>query len=113
MATATENFSMTPTDEGVYSTPAKIHLRPCSVAKVRVILRLRPFLSQEISSRNGNPIPCVALKESDSSSDEVTVLLKDQDTRFVFVSVRRCNSFAFLNFFEFWISYLTRAIVFL
>ncbi|KAI3474808.1 hypothetical protein Pfo_030067, partial [Paulownia fortunei] len=48
--------------------------------KVRVIVKLRPFLPQEISSRNGNPISCVSLQESESSCDEVTVLLKDQET---------------------------------
>ncbi|KAL0451150.1 UNVERIFIED_CONTAM: Kinesin-like protein KIN-10B [Sesamum latifolium] len=35
---------------------------------------------QEISSVNGSPISCVSLQESEPSSDEVTVLLKDQET---------------------------------
>lgn len=46
-----------------------------------MILRIRPFLSREISSTNGNPISCVSLQEAGTpSSDEVTVLLKDQET---------------------------------
>ncbi|KAL8483907.1 hypothetical protein ACS0TY_026553 [Phlomoides rotata] len=80
MAAVSETFSMTSTEEEIFTTPAKIHHRSCSVAKVRVIVRLRPFLSQEISSKNGNPIPCATLQGSDSSSDEVTLHLKDPDT---------------------------------
>ncbi|PIN11978.1 Plus-end-directed kinesin ATPase [Handroanthus impetiginosus] len=64
----------------MFSTPAKSHSQPTSISKVRVIIRIRPFLHQEISSRNGNPISCVSLQELESSGDEVTVLLKDQET---------------------------------
>ncbi|KAH6826426.1 hypothetical protein C2S53_013520 [Perilla frutescens var. hirtella] len=81
MATQPDNLCVTPTQAESFSTPAKNRHHPISIAKVRVIVRLRPFLSHEISSRNGNPISCVSLQESDtSSSDEVTVLLKDQVT---------------------------------
>ncbi|KAG8376896.1 hypothetical protein BUALT_Bualt09G0111800 [Buddleja alternifolia] len=64
-----------------FSTPAKNHNQQNSISKVRVIVRIRPFLPQEIHSTNGNPNSCASLQESESSSsDEVTVLLKDHDT---------------------------------
>ncbi|KAL7136456.1 hypothetical protein ABFS83_10G032100 [Erythranthe nasuta] len=62
------------------STPGKNHHPPSSISKVRVIVRVRPFLPRELSSRNGNLISCVSLRESDSSSDEVTLFLKDHET---------------------------------
>ncbi|KAK6140296.1 hypothetical protein DH2020_025992 [Rehmannia glutinosa] len=80
MAAQAENFPITPIQAESLSTPGKNHHQHSSISKVRVIVRLRPFLPQEISSRNGNPISCVSIQESESSFDEVTVLLKDQET---------------------------------
>ncbi|KAL0338312.1 UNVERIFIED_CONTAM: Kinesin-like protein KIN-10B [Sesamum angustifolium] len=80
METQVENSSFAAVQAESLSTPAKNHHHPSSISKVRVVLRIRPFLPQEISSINGSPISCVSLQESEPSSDEVTVLLKDQDT---------------------------------
>ncbi|XP_042054170.1 kinesin-like protein KIN-10B [Salvia splendens] len=81
MATQPEKLCVTPTQRQTFSTPAKYRHQSISIAQVRVIVRLRPFLPHEISSRNGRPISCVSLQESEaSSSNEVTVLLKDQET---------------------------------
>ncbi|KAL3531816.1 hypothetical protein ACH5RR_005337 [Cinchona calisaya] len=53
-----------------------------SISKVRVIIRVRPFLPQEISGKNGdNPFSCVSVLDSEPKyCDEVTVHLKDQET---------------------------------
>ncbi|MED6185574.1 hypothetical protein PIB30_058425 [Stylosanthes scabra] len=55
---------------------------PVSVSKVRVIVRVRPFLPHEISSRNANPVPCVSVLDQhfESAQDEVAVYLKDPQT---------------------------------
>ena len=54
-----------------------------SISKVRVIVRVRPFLADEISARNGNLASCISVLERDfESSEEVAVYLKDPDTRF-------------------------------
>ncbi|XP_057470492.1 kinesin-like protein KIN-10C [Actinidia eriantha] len=64
------------------STPAKPSQSNCSsISKVRVILRVRPFLPHEIAARNGNSTPCVSVLDSKfDSSPDVTVQLKDQET---------------------------------
>ncbi|KAL3642500.1 hypothetical protein CASFOL_013315 [Castilleja foliolosa] len=82
MATQAEIFPITRTNaEKTFSTPAKNHHQPITpISKVRVVLKLRPFLPLEISSRNGNPNSCVTIQDSESSVDEITVLLKDHDT---------------------------------
>ncbi|KAH7867405.1 hypothetical protein Vadar_032943 [Vaccinium darrowii] len=60
------------------STPAK---PSSSIAKVRVIIRVRPFLPHEIATRNGNSTPCVSVLDSEiNSTQEVTVHLKDPET---------------------------------
>ncbi|KAA8516427.1 hypothetical protein F0562_016720 [Nyssa sinensis] len=52
-----------------------------SISKVRVIVRVRPFLPQEIVAKNGNPVPCASVLDTElDSGDEVTVHLKDQET---------------------------------
>lgn len=52
------------------------------VSKVRVIVRVRPFIPEEISRKNGNPISCVSVLDPElESPDEVRVHLKDQDSR--------------------------------
>ncbi|GAB4833797.1 hypothetical protein Ancab_032046 [Ancistrocladus abbreviatus] len=51
------------------------------IAKVRVVLRVRPFLVREIASKNGEPVSCVSLLDSEcDSNEEVVVHLKDQET---------------------------------
>ncbi|KAM1037932.1 hypothetical protein ACFX13_033417 [Malus domestica] len=63
------------------ATPAK-SANPNSISKVRVIVRVRPFLPQEIAAGNGDQTPCASVveQESDSSAEEVVVYLKDKDT---------------------------------
>lgn len=56
-------------------------LQPSVQSKVRVIVRVRPFLPDEISQKNGNPISCISALDSElESRAEVRVLLKDQET---------------------------------
>ncbi|GMP50790.1 hypothetical protein CsSME_00017269 [Camellia sinensis var. sinensis] len=64
------------------STPAKpSQSNSNSISKVRVVVRIRPFLPHEIAARNGNSTPCVSVLDSELESDhEVTVHLKDQET---------------------------------
>ncbi|PIA39114.1 hypothetical protein AQUCO_02700355v1 [Aquilegia coerulea] len=53
------------------------------ISKVRVVVRVRPFLPTEISDNSGNPSSCVSLLNLDNGSgfsDEVAVQLKDQFT---------------------------------
>lgn len=55
-----------------------------SISKVRVVVRVRQFLSQEIAANNGSPVSCVSVHDQeDGSSDEVTVYLKDHESRYV------------------------------
>ncbi|KAK4478564.1 hypothetical protein RD792_014048 [Penstemon davidsonii] len=61
-----------------FSTPSKNQYQTSSISRVRVIVRVRPFLPQEITSRNGNPSPCIS--PMGEEFDEVTVLLKDQES---------------------------------
>jgi kinesin family protein 22 len=67
-------------------TPNKIsnNNNPISVSKVRVIVRVRPFLPHEITRRNcADPVSCISLVDQDfQSRDEVAVYLKDPHTRF-------------------------------
>ncbi|XP_019186862.1 PREDICTED: kinesin-like protein KIN-10B isoform X1 [Ipomoea nil] len=64
------------------STPERLQTsQSCLISKVKVIVRVRPFLPQEISARNGNSVSCASVLHSDSeTSDEVTVHLKDYET---------------------------------
>ncbi|KAK8561786.1 hypothetical protein V6N13_149064 [Hibiscus sabdariffa] len=59
-------------------TPSK----QATVSKVRVVVRVRPFLPQEITARNGNSKSCAFLldHQDNDSSDEVSVHLKDPNT---------------------------------
>ncbi|XWS59813.1 hypothetical protein CRYUN_Cryun08bG0154100 [Craigia yunnanensis] len=56
--------------------------RQAIVSKVRVVVRVRPFLPREIAARNGNSKYCIFLldHQDDDSSDEVVVHLKDPNT---------------------------------
>ncbi|KAM3340890.1 kinesin-like protein KIN-10C [Capsicum galapagoense] len=65
-----------------YSTPGKVQqLESSVVAKVRVIVRVRPFLPRESNSIDGKTISCVSVLNSEcQSSDDVTVHLKDHET---------------------------------
>ncbi|OWM82309.1 kinesin-like protein KIN-10B [Punica granatum] len=52
-----------------------------SVSKVRVVVRVRPFLPHEIASRNGDPVSCLSVLDQEfGSPEEVSVYLKDQLT---------------------------------
>lgn len=54
---------------------------PNSISKVRVIVRVRPFLPHEIFDKNGDRTPCVSVLDQDSESgQDVAVYLKDKDT---------------------------------
>ncbi|WJX81830.1 hypothetical protein P8452_64664 [Trifolium repens] len=65
-------------------TPNKIsnNNNPISVSKVRVIVRVRPFLPHEITPRNcADPVSCISLLDQDFQfRDEVAVYLKDPHT---------------------------------
>ncbi|GMH23084.1 hypothetical protein Nepgr_024927 [Nepenthes gracilis] len=62
------------------STPSKPS-QHTAISRVRVIVRLRPFLAREIASKSGHPVPCVSVIQSEcGSGEEVSVYLKDQET---------------------------------
>ncbi|KAK6942949.1 Kinesin motor domain [Dillenia turbinata] len=67
-------------------TPQTSKLNPNSatrtlISKVRVVVRVRPFLSHEIDAKRGHPVSCVSVLDPEiESKDEVTVHLKDQET---------------------------------
>ncbi|OAY43563.1 kinesin-like protein KIN-10B isoform X2 [Manihot esculenta] len=51
------------------------------ISKVRVIVRVRPFLPHEITAKNGNPSSCISVVDQDCDPrEEVTVRLKDPDS---------------------------------
>ncbi|XP_021687674.2 kinesin-like protein KIN-10B isoform X1 [Hevea brasiliensis] len=51
------------------------------ISKVRVIVRVRPFLPHEIAAKNGNPSSCISVVGRDCDPrEEVTVRLKDPDS---------------------------------
>ncbi|RDX60657.1 Kinesin-like protein KIN-10B [Mucuna pruriens] len=61
-------------------TPKKLSNTSISVSKVRVIVRVRPFLAHETSAgRNGVPISCISVVNQDfeSPQEEVAVYVKD------------------------------------
>ncbi|PQQ06867.1 kinesin-like protein KLP2 [Prunus yedoensis var. nudiflora] len=62
------------------ATPAKAN--PNSSSKVRVIVRVRPFLPHKIAANNGDQTPCVSVieQECESSTEEVVVYLKDKES---------------------------------
>ncbi|QCE11729.1 kinesin family member 22 [Vigna unguiculata] len=63
-------------------TPKKSSDTSISVSKVRVIVRVRPFLAHETSTKNGDPVSCISVldQESEFPQEEVAVYLKDPDT---------------------------------
>lgn len=66
-----------------FGTPAK-SMETNSVSKVRVIVRVRPFLPQEILSKDGNLKSCISvLDQNFGPCDEVAVHLSDPHTRSV------------------------------
>ncbi|KAI4354488.1 hypothetical protein L6164_003343 [Bauhinia variegata] len=80
MANATLSCSLNTTETLKSCTPSKPS-NPSSISKVRVVVRVRPFLPQEISARNGNPVPCISILDQDlESPEEVAVYLKDTET---------------------------------
>ncbi|XP_021886841.1 kinesin-like protein KIN-10B [Carica papaya] len=63
-----------------FGTPAK-SMETNSVSKVRVIVRVRPFLPQEILSKDGNLKSCISvLDQNFGPCDEVAVHLSDPHT---------------------------------
>ncbi|TXG58612.1 hypothetical protein EZV62_016441 [Acer yangbiense] len=63
------------------NTPAKAMVANSTSSRVRVVVRVRPFLPQEIAAKNGNPKPCISVLDNDlESCEEVAVHLKDPDT---------------------------------
>ncbi|KAL9277025.1 hypothetical protein ACSQ67_025445 [Phaseolus vulgaris] len=60
-------------------TPKKPSDTSISVSKVRVIVRVRPFLAHETSTKNGDPVSCISVLEQDFElpQEEVAVYLKD------------------------------------
>ncbi|XP_060201913.1 kinesin-like protein KIN-10B [Lycium barbarum] len=65
-----------------FSTPGRIQqLESNLVTKVRVIVRVRPFLPPEINSIDGKAISCVSVLNAECEpSEDVTVHLKDYET---------------------------------
>ncbi|KAK7395292.1 hypothetical protein VNO78_15843 [Psophocarpus tetragonolobus] len=63
-------------------TPDKISNTPISVSKVRVIVRVRPFLAQEVSGKNGDAVSCISVLDHDfeSPQEEIAVYLRDPFT---------------------------------
>lgn len=85
-----------------FNTPSKstIPNSTSTSSKVRVIVRARPFLSQEIAAKNGNSICCISVLDRDSLScnEEVAVYLKDPDTMSVllqFLFLISCSNLDF------------------
>ncbi|KAK6943653.1 Kinesin motor domain [Dillenia turbinata] len=69
-------FPITPQTSKLNPNPT----RPL-ISKVRVVVRVRPFLPHEIDEKRGHPISCVSVLDPDiESQEEVTVRLKDQET---------------------------------
>ncbi|KAG9454718.1 hypothetical protein H6P81_007622 [Aristolochia fimbriata] len=57
------------------------HPRSDSATRVRVVVRIRPFLASEIVSTEEEPTPCISLIDTEAGSvDEVAVRIKDQET---------------------------------
>lgn len=65
------------------ANPVQLQSLSTSISKVRVIVRVRPFLPHEIAAaKDGNPISCASVLDQDcDSGQEVVVYLKDQETR--------------------------------
>lgn len=71
---STLNYSCTPP-----KTP--INNNPISVSKVRVIVRVRPFLPHETTRNGDDPVSCISLLDQDfQSQNDVAVYLKDPFT---------------------------------
>lgn len=89
------------------TTQTPVKANPNSISKVRVIVRVRPFLPHEITVKNEDLTPTVSVLEQEcQSADEVVVYLKDKETRsgisfwvFVFFSQKmEANSIYFSLF---------------
>ncbi|XP_047335058.1 kinesin-like protein KIN-10B [Impatiens glandulifera] len=77
---ATETESLESHHAAKVFTPSKSPVKPKlnSISKVRVIVRVRPFLQLEIASRGDSATSCISVLEQEISP--VTVLLKDHET---------------------------------
>ncbi|XP_077239056.1 ATP binding microtubule motor family protein [Tasmannia lanceolata] len=77
MATAT----VTNTPKSTKFPNSSKHIHYISETKVRVVVRVRPFLASERDSNEENPIPCVTILDLDrGSGEEVAIHLKDQES---------------------------------
>ena len=77
---ATSSVPKTP-KSATFQALSKLHLSKLA-SKVRVLLRIRPLLASEIAAKDKIPIPCISVLNPDrDSSQEVTVHIKDQETR--------------------------------
>lgn len=64
------------------TTPPPAKTNPNSVSKVRVVVRVRPFLPHEVTANKEYPTPVVSvLQQECQPADEVAVYLKDKETR--------------------------------
>ncbi|OVA05915.1 Kinesin [Macleaya cordata] len=79
---ATQSGLSTPNPKSArFTTSSSKPLQSNLVSKVRVVVRVRPFLASEIQENGGNPISCVSVLNPEFFSvDEVAVHLKDQET---------------------------------
>ncbi|KAK1285421.1 Armadillo repeat-containing kinesin-like protein 1 [Acorus calamus] len=60
-------------------TPSKNQHSHLKMSKVRVVVRIRPFLPSEVDSEGRDLVPCVSvLDQADETSEEVAVHIKDQ-----------------------------------
>ncbi|XP_058109683.1 kinesin-like protein KIN-10C isoform X2 [Magnolia sinica] len=74
---ATPTVPKTP-KTATFSSPSNLSN---AAAKVRVVVRIRPFLASEIAAIGGNPTPCVSILNPERGShEEVAVHIKDQET---------------------------------
>lgn len=57
----------------------------CTISKVRVVARVRPFLAQEVSAKSSRvPVSCISVVDQGRiGQEEVTVHLKDPETRYL------------------------------
>ncbi|KAK1271640.1 Kinesin-like protein FLA10 [Acorus gramineus] len=59
-------------------TPSKNQHSHLKMSKVRVVVRIRPFLPSEVDPEGRDPVPCVSvLDQADETSEEVAVHIKD------------------------------------
>lgn len=92
-------------------TPSSKSSSSSTVSKVRVIVRVRPFLPHQFPNDNHinniSPIPCASLIDA-NSEEEVTVHLKDQATRW---SIHYPQTNSYLSIYPFIYLYFTAVVM--